>query len=932
MGYVNSRVIKTIFGIAVAFCILATFHPSFAHIIPFAFWKTQGSGWAWVGGFDTVEHYGNYGAQGTGSTLNHPGVRQNAVTWTDGAGYLWLFGGIGYDSGDFYQSGTYLGDLWKYEIATSKWTFVAGNPIGGQGGVYGTKGVANAANYPGGRDHATAWRDASGNLWLFGGWGNDEVGHGSGYLNDLWKFDTSTSQWTWISGDKWSDQSPTYGTKGTAASANVPGARMNSSKVGYVDSSGYLWLFGGEGHDSTGAVGKLNDLWRFNPTTSQWTWMSGANTADQNPTYGTKGTGSTSNKPGARVSPMLWVDSSSSYVWIMAGHGRDKNSTVDFLNDLWKYEIATGKWTWVSGSDTVDASGTYGTKGTGSTANSPGGMSDSSHTRDASGNFWVYQGQAYDSAGSLGLLNSLWKFDPSNNQWTWVSGANLVNQQDSQSGSYGTKGVGSTANLISSRLLASMWYENSTAKIYLFGGWGYLKSTSTLQSYLNDLWSFDPSNLQWTWVNGPGDANWDNNTGTLGVASATNSPGGRYGALTLRDSSGNLWLFGGRGFSPQGGNGLMGDLWNYNVATSQWTWMSGPAYPEQPGVYGTKGTGSTNNYPGARQLAAGWIDSSDIIWVFGGSGIDGAYNYGLLNDLWKFNPSNSQWTWVAGPSTNGAGGTHGTKGTGSTANIPGSREAMASWKDASGNFWMFSGFGMDGAASPTQGYLSDLWKFNPSNSQWTWVSGSKTANGNPTWGTKGTANTANIPGSRRDASGVVDSSGNFWIFGGYGFYSAGADSNFSDLWKYDPVGGTWTWVSGFNTAFTNGVYGTKGVASTANAPGTRNVSRMLIDSNNKLWVFGGWGHDSTGSDDYLNDFWKYDPTGNTWTWMTGSNVVDQLGTYGTKGNPSSGNSPGARIYEQVWIDSSNNIWLYGGHGYDAYGARGYLYDFWKYKP
>jgi len=33
------------------------------------------------------------------------------------------------------------------------------------------------------------------------------------------------------------------------------------------------------------------------------------------------------------------------------------------------------------------------------------------------------------------------------------------------------------------------------------------------------------------------------------------------------------------------------------------------------------------------------------------------------------------------------------------------------WTDASGNFWLFGGNGFDSAG--TQGYLNDLWKYEP---------------------------------------------------------------------------------------------------------------------------------------------------------------------------------------------------------------------------
>ena len=47
-----------------------------------------------------------------------------------------------------------------------------------------------------------------------------------------------------------------------------------------------LWLFGGSGFDSLGDEGGLNDLWRYNTATGEWTWMKGASTRHQAGTYG----------------------------------------------------------------------------------------------------------------------------------------------------------------------------------------------------------------------------------------------------------------------------------------------------------------------------------------------------------------------------------------------------------------------------------------------------------------------------------------------------------------------------------------------------------------------------------------------------------------------------------------------------------------------
>lgn len=60
-----------------------------------------------------------------------------------------------------------------------------------------------------------------------------------------------------------------------------------------------------------------------------------------------------------------------------------------------------------------------------------------------------------------------------------------------------------------------------------------------------------------------------------------------------------------------------------------------------------------------------------------------------------------------------------------------------------------------------------------------------------------------------------------WLFGGYGYDSAGSLGELNDLWKYSPTTGMWTWVGSPDTAGGSAVYGTLGVAAVANIPGAR---------------------------------------------------------------------------------------------------------------
>jgi hypothetical protein len=58
---------------------------------------------------------------------------------------------------------------------------------------------------------------------------------------------------------------------------------------------------------------------------------------------------------------------------------------------------------------------------------------------------------------------------------------------------------------------------------------------------------------------------------------------------------------------------------------------------------------------------------------------------------------------------------------------------------------------------------------------------------------------------------------------------------------YNITSNVWTWVSGNSTIGANGVYGTKGVASVNNYPGSREAHSMVVHpSMNCLFVFGGF--------------------------------------------------------------------------------------------
>jgi N-acetylneuraminic acid mutarotase len=426
---------------------------------------------------------------------------------------------------------------------------------------------------------------------------------------------------------------------------------------------------------------------------------------------------------------------------------------------------------------------------------------------------------------------------------------------------------------------------------------------------------------QWTWVAGSNTTLQTGTYGTLGTPAAANIPPARYGASSWTDASGNFWMFGGISSANTNPSGYYNDLWKYSAG--QWTWVGGSNAINQPGVYGTLGTAAAANIPAPRTLAGSWKDSSGNFWLFGGVSLDKNSVSVYLNDLWKY--SGGQWTWVAGAiaGTPVQAAVYGVKGTAAATNYPGARLNPATWADASGNFWMFGGNGADSTA--TVGNLNDLWKY--SGGQWTWVSGSNLANQPGTYGTLGTAAAANTPSGRYNTMSWTDASGNLWLFGG----NLGVGSAFTplnDLWKFS--GGQWTWMSGSSTTGQSGSYGTLGTAGATNTPGARLAGATWTDSSGALWLFGGSGIDSAGAANHLNDLWKY--SGGQWTWVNGPNVGGGLGVYGTQGTGASTNIPGGRTQSVSWLDSSGNLWLFGGLGYSASGPANSLNDLWEYQP
>ncbi len=416
-----------------------------------------------------------------------------------------------------------------------KWTWMKGDNIAGGGlGNYGTKGVAALTNEPPGRYQPAYWTDLNGNFWLYGGYSS------MGEVNDLWKFDPLTNMWTWMSGFQ-----GTSNNMGNYGPIGVPGVNYCPSARGYgtncwTDKNNNLWLLGG--------TNSGDDLWKYDIATNEWTLVKGSNNFAVQPVYGVKGVPDINNTPGVIVETKSGYVDDQNNLW-MIGNGTEL---------LWRYGINNNQWTWMKGDNSM-SSANFGVKGVEAATNQPISRYSYTKWRDVDGNFYIFAGLATGLFGS-GEMNDVWKFNPNTNNWTWVSGTQVPNDN-------GTTPAKCTKNVAD---VPAARYENQTVStvgcasaFWSFGGFRTDTSTFT-QYFMNDLWLYDAKTNQWTFVGGDLVGNQVGNYGTKGVYASTNILPGRGGVGIWSDKQDNLWIFGGY----SNGWSLTNDLWKFEPDTS----------------------------------------------------------------------------------------------------------------------------------------------------------------------------------------------------------------------------------------------------------------------------------------------------------------------------------------------------------------------------
>ncbi|MCI5056867.1 MAG: hypothetical protein MRY83_12205, partial [Flavobacteriales bacterium] len=291
---------------------------------------------------------------------------------------------------------------------------ISGGLSSNEAGVYGIQGL-NSNPHPESLANACMW-SSGGEIYLFGGEVNGSFsGSTPGISNKLWKW-TKSEGWEFLDGSlsnasyndislTWNYSAPSYGTQNVSSSANYPGARVGAAYA--TGSGGTLYMYGGYGVASDG-VGALSDLWEYDPSTEEWTWIAGSDLKDQSATYSTLGS-SSGNSPGQRIEANMWVDNSND-IWVFGGGIDAYDQLHDNYNSTMKYDGTS--WIWVSGSSSLNDAGS---------TTQPSARRSAAGLFSSDGKFYLFGGTDNDVAPNLtGSRGDFWSFDGAT--WTIEEG------------------------------------------------------------------------------------------------------------------------------------------------------------------------------------------------------------------------------------------------------------------------------------------------------------------------------------------------------------------------------------------------------------------------------------------------------------------------------------------------------------------------------
>ncbi len=112
-----------------------------------------------------------------------------------------------------------------------------------------------------------------------------------------------------------------------------------------------------------------NDFWKFNLSSSEWTWIAGnfsCGIQERLPKHGVKKVFSSDNFPGARLTTAYWENTNQDMFYFYSGFGAYYGSKIitfaDHINvyydggdDVWAYDVKLKQWACIAGSSGLNS-------------------------------------------------------------------------------------------------------------------------------------------------------------------------------------------------------------------------------------------------------------------------------------------------------------------------------------------------------------------------------------------------------------------------------------------------------------------------------------------------------------------------------------------------------------------------------------------------
>jgi N-acetylneuraminic acid mutarotase len=317
--------------------------------------------------------------------------------------------------------------------------------------------------------------------------------------------------------------------------------------------------------------------------------------------------------------------------------------------------------------------------------------------------------------------------------------------------------------------------------------------------------------------------------------------------------------------------------------------------------------GSETN-PAPRSEMVFWNDKANSkLWLYGGQGKGEDKEIGLLNDLWVFDIEGNNWTAIDPTKRNES-----KNKLDEDASWPQARRNAMKWTDSDGNLWLYGG-----TSNSEFNHFEDLWKFDIKKNQWQLIDGKGKFNVGPKASKQKTEDPQNIIGSRAGAITWTDNKDNLWIFGGNANNSAGEFNDIelhNDLWKFNTKNKKWSWISGLIEPQKKNKKNDRGKFDSNIAPSPRSMSSGWFDSvNNKMYIYGGVGIDSTGNIGGLSDMWVFDIQKEQWNKPNETrNSINSEAKFATLDTYDKQNNPGYRINANYWNQNGDELYMMGG--------------------